>query len=118
MAYYTLDGLRFRCLSSATNSTADDILTEFGKQADAAIDRLIKSTALRSNRLSALPAVPLSSPPQDIKDAANDMGAAFYYRQQRDIEQFKSYYESAKTTIEAYIVSIKETEVTILSANV
>lgn len=101
MVYYEIAKLREITLGSSSDTSQDAILNNFGTQADAKIDRMLK-ISLTQNKASALPVVPLSSPSQDIKDAATNIAASLYFAFIRNIELSKFYMDLAKETITAY----------------
>lgn len=110
MAYYEILKLRERTLGDSDNDSQDDLLNNFGAQADSKIDRMIKSTQLRLNNTT-LPVVPLSTVPQDIKDAATDLAASYYFTYTHNLDMAKIYKESAMEFINGYVGQVGQDDV-------
>lgn len=115
MVYYEIAKLRERTLGNAADTTQDSLLTNCGTQADALIDRMIKTTALRS-KITFLPVVPLQTPTQDIKDAATDLATAIFFLQQHNLDMYKVYREQAQQTVQTWIDEQGTNENTIVGA--
>lgn len=112
MAYYVIASLRENCLGSSSDTSQDTTLNRFGAQADSLIDDELYIVANRNRKLTSLPALPLTQPPQSIKDAATDWATALFRRWQGQADLADQYEKQAKSAVRAYIIRLdSESEV-------
>lgn len=106
MVYYVIANLRERAIGDAADTSLDATLNRFGIQADSIIDDELFLVANRNRRLTALPALPLPTPPQSLKDAATDLACALFLEMQRQTESAESYRKQAMAAVKAFIMKL------------
>ena len=107
MVYYEIEKLRERCLGDSENITQDQLLNNFGAQADSQIDDELYLTASRNARLTTLPALPLATPPQTIKDASTDRATALFFLQQHELDISDRYMASSREAVRGYVLRLE-----------
>lgn len=67
-----------------TGTNFDTLLNNMGEESDSDIDREIRKIYQKQRNRSTLPDVPLSTPPQSVKDwSTNNVISKFYLKKQR-----------------------------------
>lgn len=107
MAYYELEKVRPRCNIDNGDITFDTILNDFGLSADNEVDDFLYKWAAKNRVLSQLPAVPLTNPPQNIKDASSNRIVAKWWRKQQNWDAAKEAQDESDKAIMQYIERLK-----------
>ena len=107
MAYYELEKARPRCNIDNGDITFDTILNDFGLSADNEVDDFLYKWAAKNRILSQLPAVPLTNPPQNIKDASTNRIVAKWWRKQQNWDAAKEAQDESDKCIMQYIERLK-----------
>jgi len=107
MTYYQLERARPRCNIDNGDITFDTILNDFGQSADNEVDDFLYKWAAKNRVLSALPAVPLTSPPQNIQDASTQRVVAKWWRRQQNWTAAKEAQDESDKLIMQYIERLK-----------
>src|SRR5690348_10294679 len=103
MPYYELEKARPRCNIDNGDISFDTLLNDFGLASDSEIDDLLYSTAAKNRILSALPVVPLTNPPQSIKDASSNRVVAKWWEKQQNWDARKQALDESNAAVMQYI---------------
>lgn len=103
MTYFELTKVKARHQISPAETGYDITLNDLGAQSDSDIDQMLYDVATKSNRLTSLPALPLSSPPQSIKDASTDLTIASYFAVKERKDMHDLYRKRAIEAVNQYI---------------
>lgn len=124
MPFFEISKLRERTIGSATDTSQDGTLENFGSQADSQVYNELYLAAVKYGKKSALPAVDTTNgkiggdvAPQDIKDACTDRAVSLYWLWLRATDVAKMYRENSNSAIQAYVTRLSADE-DIMSDNV
>jgi hypothetical protein len=90
-----------------TTADYDTKITDWGTKSDDEVDNLLYDVAKKARRITALPVLPMATPPESIKNASNHFVKSKYYDFSKNIELSKHHDEKARATIEDYVNRLK-----------
>ena len=90
-----------------TDASQDTNITNWVLKADDEVDNLLYDIASKSALLTALPVLPLTTPPQSIKDASSDLAKEQYYAYIRDYDSAKFHRDAAEKAINQYVLRLR-----------
>lgn len=107
MTYFELEKARPRCNIDNGDITYDNLLNEFGLASDNEVDDLLYKWVAKNRTISTLPVVPLTNPPQDIKDASTYRVVYKWWVRQQNWTAAKEALAISNAAINQYIERIK-----------
>lgn len=90
-----------------SSSDFDTQIADWGLKSDNEVDDLLYISAEKARRILALPVLPLSTVPESIKDASNNLVRAKYYDFTKNSELAAERRKTAQVLIDNYILRLK-----------
>ena len=123
MAFFELAKVKERIPIPSADTADDNMLNNFGAEADNEVYNELYIVANRYGKLQALPAVDVPngligglSAPQSVKDASSNRVVALYHSSRTgDLEKAKHWMAMSKNALESFIVKL-DSEADVFSA--
>ncbi len=101
MAYFESTIIKNDLDITSTDFDAD--IADWGLKSDNEIDNLLYKTAVKARRITALPELPLTTPPESVKSASNSKVKQKYYEKQKNVDLALYHKKECQEKVQEYI---------------